>query len=79
MIGKFTGLTEGHEFFVDQVRVVSAMRVCREGASANGVRKSDGEEIVNVALDLSGEVLFEERDIPVSSFFKTTSIKRRFL
>ena len=78
VFGKWTDLTEGHEFFVDQVRVVSAIRVCRGGASANGVRKSDGEYIVKVALDFSGEAINEECDVTMSSFSRTTSINRRF-
>ena len=56
-IGEITGLTEGREFFDDQVNVVSAISVCGGGASANGVKKSDGDETVKLALEMPGEVV----------------------
>ena len=64
----FTGLTGGREFFHDQVNVVSAISVCRGGASASGVNKWDGDETVKVALGMPGEVVNNEGDAPVSSF-----------
>ena len=36
-------LTVGREFLEDQDNVVSATRICLGGASANGVKRSDGE------------------------------------
>ena len=51
------GLTEGHEFFDNQVKVVSVTSVRKGGASAKGVRRSDGEDIMKVALGLSGETV----------------------
>ena len=76
--GEVTGLTVGREFFKDQDNVVSATRICRGGASASGVKKSDGEVTVKVALWVSGDEENTEVDTPGSSFSRTTSIKRRF-
>ena len=43
-------LTVGREFLEDQHNVVSAKRICLEGASANGVKRSEGELTEKVDL-----------------------------
>ena len=52
------------------------MRICRGGASASSVNKSDSDVTVKVALEMSGGKENTEGDTPVSSFSRTTSIKR---
>ena len=59
-----------HEIFVDLVSVASAMSVCRGGASANGVRKSDGEEIVEVAPE-------SPEDLPSFFYFNASRLQAR--
>ena len=55
--------------------MVSATRVRNAGASANGVNKSDGEVITNVAL---GWLVMSicDGNVGWSSFPSTTSIER---
>ena len=50
IIGVYFALSDGQDFLEDHVSVVSATRVGNGGASANGVNRSEGEEIANIAL-----------------------------
>ena len=47
-------VTVGREFLEDQDNVVSATRICLEGASANGVKRSKGELTAKIELWDSG-------------------------
>ena len=70
--------TVGREFLEDQDNVVSATRICLEGASANGVKRSEGELTEKVDLWESGAGENKVVDAPRSSFSCTTSINLRF-
>ena len=43
-------LTVGREFLEDHDNVLSATRICLGGASANGVKRSEGELTAKVEL-----------------------------
>ena len=67
-------LFNGQDFFEVQVNVVSATRVGIGGASANGVNRSEGEDMKNFALVWLSTVT---DSVVRLSFFNTTSINRR--
>ena len=69
-------LPVGREFLEDHVKVVSATKICLGGASANGVRRSEGE--LTEKVDNSGACENTEVIAPRSSLSCTTSINRRF-
>ena len=71
-------LTVGREFLEDQDNVVSATRIFLEGASANGVKRSEGELTAKVELCESGTGENTVVDAPSSSLSCTTSINLHF-
>ena len=46
----YLALSDGQDFLEDQVSVVFATRVGTCGASANGVKRSEGAKIANVVM-----------------------------
>ena len=49
-------LPVGREFLEDHVKVVSATKICLGGASANGVRRSEGELTEKVAIPVPARI-----------------------